>query len=107
MSEQKNTNTYKIATGILAALLVILGIYTINLYNDNKSAIGGLELQKSEIQAELEEILGNYDTVIQENELKDEQLLQARERIEVLLDSIRQTQVNANLIKRYRAEIGR
>lgn len=107
MSEQKNTNTYKIATGILAALLVILAIYTVNLYNDNKSAIGGLELQKSEIEAELEEILGNYDTVIQENELKDEQLLQARERIEVLLDSIKQTQVNANLIKRYRAEIGR
>jgi len=107
MSEEQSTKKYKIIIGVLAALLVILSIYTYSLYSDNQEVIGGLELQKSEIQAELEDLVGNYDTVIQENELKDEQLLAARDRIEVLLDSIKKSEVNANLIQRYRAEISR
>ena len=107
MSEEQSTKKYKMIIGVLAALLVILSIYTYSLYSSNQDVIGGLELQKSEIEAELEDLVGNYNTVIQENELKDEQLLAARDRIEVLLDSIKKTEVNANLLSRYRAEISR
>ena len=107
MSEEQSTKKYKMIIGVLAALLVILSIYTYSLYSSNQDVIGGLELQKSEIEAELEDLVGNYNTVIQENELKDEQLLAARDRIELLLDSIKKTEVNANLLSRYRAEISR
>ena len=71
MSEEQSTKKYKMIIGVLAALLVILSIYTYSLYSSNQDVIGGLELQKSEIEAELEDLVGNYNTVIQENELKD------------------------------------
>ena len=64
-----------------------------------------MEQQKIEIQSELEALLTNYDEVIQENELKDKDLLAARERIELLLDSVKGAEANVALIGRYRSEI--
>ena len=66
-----------------------------------------MEQQKTEIEKELESLIANYDEVIQDNKLKDKDLLAARERIEVLLDSVKKSEANIGLISRYKAEIGR
>lgn len=107
MTTENSTNKFKVLIGVLSALLIALAVYTVSLYNDSKNTVSGLEVQKTEIEGELQELITNYDEVIQENELKDKDLLAARERIEVLLDSVKGAEANISLIKRYKSEIGR
>ena len=107
MEKERSSTKFKILIGVLTALLIALGVYTVSLYNDSKNTVAGLEKQKTEIETELEDLIVNYDELIQENELKDKDLLAARERIEVLLDSVKQSEANISLIKRYKVEVGR
>lgn len=107
MDKENNSAKYKVLIGVLTVLLIALGVYTVSLYNDSKNTVAGLENQKAEIETELEELIANYDDIIQDNELKDKELLAARERIEVLLDSVKTAEANVALIKRYKAEINR
>lgn len=107
MTTENNSTKFKVLIGILSALLIALAVYTVTLYNDSKNTVSGLEQQKSDIEGELEDLIANYDEVIQDNELKDKDLLAARERIELLLDSVKDAEANVALIKRYKVEIGR
>jgi cell division protein FtsB len=107
MDKENNSTKFKVLIGVLTALLIALGVYTVSLYNDSKNTVTGLENQKAEIEQELQELIANYDEIIKDNELKDKDLLAARERIEVLLDSVKTAEANVALIKRYKAEIGR
>ncbi len=107
METENNSNKFKILVGILSLLLIVLAVYTVNLYNDSKDTATILQEQKDDIVNDLEEIKANYDEVIQENEIKDEELLAARERIVVLLDSVKDSQANIDLIRRYKIEIGK
>lgn len=107
MDTENNSSKFKILIGVLSVLLISLAVYTVTLYNDSKNTVSGLEQQKSEIESELESLITNYDEVIQDNELKDKDLLSARERIEILLDSVRNSEANVALIGRYKAEIGK
>ncbi len=107
MSTENNSTKFKVLIGVLSALLIALAVYTVTLYNDSKNTVTGLEKQKVEIEGELEELIANYDEIIQDNELKDKDLLAARGRIEVLLDSVKAAEANVALIGRYKAEIGR
>lgn len=107
MDKENNSTKFKVLIGVLTALLIALGVYTVSLYNDSKNTVAGLENQKAEIETELEELIANYDDVIKDNELKDKDLLAARERIEVLLDSVKTAEANVALIKRYKTEINR
>lgn len=107
MDKENNSARYKVLIGVLTVLLIALGVYTVSLYNDSKNTVAGLENQKAEIETELEDLIANYDELIQDNELKDKELLSARERIEVLLDSVKTAEANVALIKRYKSEINR
>ncbi len=107
MTTENSSTKFKVLIGILSALLIALAVYTVTLYNDSKNTVSGLEQQKSDIESELEDLIANYDEVIQDNELKDKDLLAARERIELLLDSVKDADANVALIQRYKVEIGR
>ncbi|MAL59507.1 MAG: hypothetical protein CMC14_05605 [Flavobacteriaceae bacterium] len=107
MNNESNSTKFKILIGVLTALLIGLGVYTVSLYNDSKNTVAGLEKQKSEIETDLEELIVEYDELIKDNELKDKDLIAARERIEVLLDSVKTAEANVALIQRYKIEIGR
>lgn len=107
METDNNSTKFKILIGVLSVLLIGLAVYTVSLYNDSKNTVSGLEQQKLDIENELESLIANYDEVIQDNELKDKDLLAARERIEILLDSVKNSEANVALIGRYKAEIGR
>jgi len=104
-AENKNSKL-KWFIGILAILLIALTVFTIKLYLDNQENTTNLEIQKMDIEKELEELLVNYNVAIEENQSKDRELIQARDRIEQLLDSVKGTQANLDLIRRYRIEIG-
>jgi len=107
MSSETNGTKFKILIGVLSVLLIALAVYTVSLYNDSKDKVTGLEQQKETIENELEELIANYDEVIQDNELKDKDLLSARDRIEILLDSVQNAEANVLLIERYKSEVGK
>ena len=107
MEPDNNSTKFKVLIGVLTLLLIGLAVYTVSLYNDSENTVSGLEQQKIEIQNELESLITNYNEIIEDNELKDTDLLAARERIVMLLDSVKDSEANVALIGRYRAEIGR
>lgn len=107
MTTDNNSGKFKVLIGILTVLLIALAAYTFKLYNDSKDTVTGLEEQKTVIEGELEELIANYDEIIQENELKDKDLLAARERIGILLDSVKDAEANVDLIRRYKIEVGK
>ncbi len=102
---ENNSSKFKILIGVLSVLLIALAVYTVTLINEDKSTISNLETQKADIEQELESLIANYDEVIKDNELKDKGLLAARERITVLLDSVKDAKANIGLIQRYKSEI--
>lgn len=106
-TNENNSGKFKILIGVLSVLLIALAVYTVTLFNDSKNTVSNLEMQKADIEQELEGLIANYDEVIKDNELKDKDLLAARERITVLLDSVKDSQANVSLITRYKAELGR
>lgn len=105
MSTQEGSLKYKILIGVLAILLVGLAIYTVSMYKDSKNTVAGLEQQRVEIQKELAGLSEEYDKIITENELKDEELLEAKSRIDELLQEVEKSKANIGLIQRYREQI--
>lgn len=106
MTEKKNNNALKILTGVLAVALVVLGIFTIRSYNEGKETKAILTKEKAVIEDELNDLIVKYDEAIEENEIMDQNLVDARERIDRLLDSVKDNEANIVLISRYRREIG-
>lgn len=106
MTEKKNNTALKVLTGILAVALVALSIYTIKFYNEEKENKEILQKEKSVIEDELNELIIKYDEAIEENEVMDQDLVNARDRISRLLDSVKDNEANLVLISRYRREIG-
>lgn len=106
MTEKKNNTALKVLTGILAVALVALSIYTIKFYNEEKENKEILQKEKSVIEDELNELIVKYDEAIEENEVMDQDLVNARDRISRLLDSVKDNEANLVLISRYRREIG-
>lgn len=105
MTETNNNARFKILIGVLTVLLIGLGVYTFTLFKDSNETISTLDKEKLEVQNELEDLIENYNEIIRENEVKDTELLAARERIVVLLDSVKDAKANVALIRRYRREI--
>ncbi len=106
MTETKSNTALKILTGILAVALVALGIYTVKFYNEEKENKAILQKEKSVIENELNDLIVKYDEAIATNEVLDQDMVNARERISRLLDSVKDSEANLVLISRYRREIG-
>ncbi|HAX16599.1 MAG: hypothetical protein VYB38_03625 [Bacteroidota bacterium] len=103
-NENKNTGI-KIVTGILAVLLVVAGAFAIKLYNQEKNTKAELTEEKELVLNDLKQMVTKYDAVIEENNLKDTELNQARDRIQVLIDSVQQMDASISVLRRYRDEV--
>lgn len=107
MTTQNNNLTLKILIGVLAALLLILGIYTYSFYSKEKEEKAILKQEKELIETELGELITKYDNEIAVNAVVDEHLFKAKERIVALLDSVKDNEANLALISKYRRQVGR
>lgn len=105
MTETRSNNALKILTGILAVALIALGIYTVKFYNEEKENKVILQKEKAVIEDELNDLIIKYDEAIATNQVMDQNLVDARQRIAVLLDSVKDSEANLVLISRYRREI--
>ena len=104
-TQSSNNNRAKILIGLLVVLLVSLAGYTYTLIQQNKETVLFLEADKAEVQKELEAIVVSYNEILQDNKLKDKELIAARDRIIVLLDSVKNYKANLSIINRYKAQV--
>ncbi|MBR9915088.1 MAG: chromosome partitioning protein ParA [Algicola sp.] len=100
-SNSKSTGL-KIALGILLALFLGTGFYTSKLYNEKKENEAALTREKEQVMADLSTMAKQYDVAIGENEIANENLLEARERIQGLMDSLKISQNSVNSLWRYK-----
>ena len=108
MTADSNPTKFKVFIGLLIVLLFSLGAYTYHLFSknqDSEKSVITLENEKKDMEAELEELIANYEDVIQSNEIKDKEIIAAKARIETLLADVKNAKLNEGLLKRYKAEI--
>lgn len=92
----------KIALGILLALFLATAFYTSKLYNEKKENEATLTKEKEQVMADLSSMAKQYDAVIGENEIANQNLVEARERIQGLMDSLKISQNSVNSLWRYK-----
>lgn len=104
-TQSSNNNRANILIGLLLVLLVSLAGYTYTLIQQNKETVLFLEADKAEVQKELEALVVSYNEILQDNNLKDKDLLAARDRVIALLDSVKDYKANLSIITRYKAQV--
>lgn len=104
MENQNNNSLIKIITGILAVLLVVAIAFAIKLYNQEKDTKAELTKEKSVVLANLREMNDKYDIVIEENNLKDTELNDARDKIQALIDDINTKELTISSLRKYQDE---
>ncbi|WP_027126898.1 hypothetical protein [Gelidibacter mesophilus] len=102
-SSNSNKNTgLKIALGILLALFVGTGFYTSKLYNEKKENEATLTKEKQLVMSDLNNMAKQYDIAIGENKVANQDLLDARNKIQGLMDSLKISQSSVNSLMSYR-----
>src|SRR5690606_10784507 len=99
-SSNKNTGL-KIALGILLALFVGTGFYTSKLYNEKKTNEATLTKEKQLVMNDLNNMAKQYDIAIGENKVANQDLVEARSRIQGLMDSLKISQNSINSLMSY------
>ncbi|MFY0714703.1 chromosome partitioning protein ParA [Seonamhaeicola sp. NFXS20] len=104
MEEDKKSSSkgLKIALGIVLALFLAVGFYTINLYSNSKKVQNELTQEKELVMNDLNAMAKQYDEAIGENEAKSKDLVEARERIQGLIDSLKISETNVRSLWRYK-----
>lgn len=92
----------KIGLGILLALFLGTAFYTSKLYNEKKENEATLISEKNQVMADLSSMAKQYDVAIGENEVANQNLVEARERIHGLMDSLKISQNSVNSLWRYK-----
>jgi FtsZ-binding cell division protein ZapB len=112
MTEKRFDKNDKIYIGIIAALVIAIGVLTWNVF-DQKTFIDSVVLQQGELEAEkdnltgeLQEMLEEYDKLETENEVLSEEMLAQKEEISNLLDQIEKNKNDTRLMYKYKKEVG-
>ena len=102
-STNSNKNTgLKIALGILLALFIGTGFYTSKLYNEKKKNEATLTKEKQLVMSDLNHMAKQYDIAIGENKVVNQDLIDARTKIQGLMDSLKISQNSINSLMSYR-----
>lgn len=92
----------KITLGILVALFLGTGFYASKLYNEKKETEATLISEKQQVMEDLSNMAKEYDLAIGENKIVNQDLVEARERIQGLMDSLKISQNSVNSLFRYK-----
>ena len=103
MTTSNSSNTgLKVALGILIALFIGTGFYTSKLYNDKKENEAQLTEEKQMVMNDLSAMAAQYDTAISDNEITNGKLIDARDRIQDLMDSLKTSQASVSTLWKYK-----
>jgi hypothetical protein len=99
-----NNNALKIILGIVVALLIGTLFYTFNLNSEAKETERQLTEEKALVLKDLNNMAQQYDVAIGENEVANQKLVEARQRIEGLMDSLKVSENSVRSLWRYKKQ---
>jgi regulator of replication initiation timing len=102
MEDSKSSMGLKVALGIALILFLGTGFYTLNLYNESKAEKQELTEQKQLVMNDLNAMAKQYDVAIDENDVANKNLIEARGRIQGLIDSLKISETNVKSLWRYK-----
>ena len=99
---QKTSTGLKVGLGILLVLFLGTAFYTSKLYNEKQETEKTLTSEKQQVMNDLNNMAQEYDAAIAEGEVKNQDLVAARERIQGLMDSLKISQNSVGSLWRYK-----
>ncbi|MFV9550963.1 chromosome partitioning protein ParA [Algibacter sp. PT7-4] len=102
MENNKSNTGLKVGLGIALVLFLATGFYTMNLYNSSKKVQNELTEEKQLVMNDLNAMAKQYDAAIGENEISNANLIEARARIQGLIDSLKISETNVKSLWRYK-----
>ena len=102
MENSKGNMGLKIALGIALVLFLGTGFYTMNLYKESNETKKELTAEKQLVMNDLNAMAKQYDDAISENKIANADLVEARERIQGLIDSLKISETNVRSLWRYK-----
>ncbi|WNH12180.1 chromosome partitioning protein ParA [Thalassobellus suaedae] len=92
----------KIALGVALVLFLGTAFYTMNLYKKSNDTQKQLTEEKQLVMNDLNAMAKQYDDAISENTVTNANLVEARERIQGLIDSLKISETNVKSLWRYK-----
>ncbi|WP_340074058.1 hypothetical protein [Leptobacterium sp. I13] len=105
MDEPKKNNSLKVIAILLGILFVATLVYTVTLYNDKKETVAKLTEEKDLVIEDLNNLKADYDRAIEENETTNQELLEARDRINQYIDSVKAMKADISALYKYRRQV--
>jgi len=101
--ESKTVNTsIKVALGIAIALFVGLGVFSTSLYKEKVENEKVLVDEKTKVLNELNQMAAQYDVAMSENKVVNQNLVEAKARIESLIDSLKVSETNVKSLWKFK-----
>ncbi len=104
MNNTTKHKALKISLIAVAILLIGVSAYTYRLYNNAKETKKELIQEKQLVLNDLNEMAVQYDTAIGDNELANSKLLEAKQRIESLVESLETSEGTIKNLRVYRSK---
>ncbi|GAA4231821.1 hypothetical protein GCM10022291_05100 [Postechiella marina] len=102
MENSTGSTGLKVALGIALVLFLATGFYTMNLYKESNETKKELTEEKQLVMNDLNAMAKQYDEAIGENDIANSNLIQARERIQGLIDSLSISETNVKSLWKYK-----
>jgi hypothetical protein len=102
MENNKSSMGLKVALGIALVLFLGTAFYTMNLYQSSAKVQKDLTEQKQLVMNDLNAMAKQYDVAISENEVANKDLVEARSRIQGLIDSLKISETNVKSLWSYK-----
>ncbi len=102
MANNPASTGLKVALGIAIALFIGTAVYTSSLYQDKQETEQQLTSEKNDVMENLNAMKAKYDLALSESEVTNQNLVEARERIQGLIDSLKTSETNVKSLWRYK-----
>ena len=102
MENNKNSMGLKVALGIALVLFLGTAFYTMNLYKSSEKVQNDLTEQKQLVMNDLNAMAKQYDVAISESDVANKDLIEARARIQGLIDSLKISETNVKSLWSYK-----
>lgn len=104
MENKKNSIGLKVALGIALVLFIGTAFYTSQLYKEKNETEAQLTQEKELVMNDLSNMAKQYDLAIGENEVANQKLVEAKDRIQGLIDSLKVSETNVKSLWRYKSK---
>ncbi len=102
MESSNSITGLKVGLGIAIVLFFGTAFYTMNLYKESNQTKQELTNEKQLVMNDLNAMAKQYDEAIGENDISNANLVEAREKIQGLIDSLKISETNVKSLWRYK-----